>query len=77
MMKILLQTVKKWFLGVTIDKKILTTVFFFNVFMTFNLQRKIKFTFTRYIENICTWEKKKKKKIIKNAINKKKKVLKS
>ena len=73
MMKILLQTVKKWFLGVTIDKKILTTVFFFNVFMTFNLQRKIKFTFTRYIENICTWEKKekkkKKKKRIKNDIN--------
>ena len=70
MMKILLQTVKKWFLGVTIDKKILTTVLFFNISMAYNLQRKIKFTFTRYIENICTWEKKIKiKKRIKNAIN--------
>ena len=70
MMKILLQTVKKWFLGVTIDKKILTTVLFFNISMAYNLQRKIKFTFTRYIENLCTWEKKIKiKKRIKNVIN--------
>ena len=38
--------------------------------MAYNLQRKIKFTFTRYTENICTWEKKIKiKKRIKNAIN--------
>ena len=43
---------------------------FFNIFMAYNLQRKIKFTFTRYTENICTWEKKIKiKKRIKNAIN--------
>ena len=70
MMKILLQTVKKWFLGVTIDKKILTTVLFFNISMAYNLQRKIKFTFTRYIENLCTWEKKIKiKKRIKNVID--------
>ena len=69
-MKILLQTVKKWFLGVTIDKKILTTVLFFNISMAYNLQRKIKFTFTWYIENLCTWEKKIKiKKRIKNVIN--------
>ena len=30
--------------------------------MAYNLQRKIKFTITRYIRNIYTWEKKKKKK---------------
>ena len=33
-------------------------LFFFYIFMTYNLQTKIKFTFTRYTENICTWEKK-------------------
>ena len=31
---------------------------FFYIFMTYNLQRKIKLKITRYIENICTWEKK-------------------
>ena len=31
---------------------------FFCIFMTYNLQRKIKLTITRYIENICIWEKK-------------------
>ena len=45
--------------------------------MTYNLQRKIKFTITRYITNIYTWEKKKKKKKkekkrIESAINDKK-----
>ena len=30
--------------------------------MTYSLQRKIKFTISRYIKNIYTWEKKKKKK---------------
>ena len=30
--------------------------------MTYNLQRKIKFTITRYIKNIYTWEKNKNKK---------------
>ena len=32
--------------------------FFFYIIMTYNLQRKIKLTITRYIENICIWEKK-------------------
>ena len=39
--------------------------------MAYNLQRKIKFTITRYIRNIYTWEKKKKKrkkKRIKSAL---------
>ena len=46
--------------------------------MTCNLQRNIKFTITRYIKNIYTWEKnrnkkkKKRKKRIKSAINDKK-----
>ena len=30
--------------------------------MTYHLQRKIKFTTTRYIKNIYTWEKNKNKK---------------
>ena len=30
--------------------------------MTYNLQRKIKFTITRYIKNIHTWEKNKNEK---------------
>ena len=51
-------------------------LFFFYIFMTYNLQRKIKFTITRYIKNIYTWEKnrnkKKIKKRIKSAINDKK-----
>ena len=37
-------------------------LFFFLVcsvfFMTYNLQREIRLTITRCIENICTWEKK-------------------
>ena len=37
--------------------------------MTYNLQRKIKFTITRYIKNIYTWEKKKKKKKSKKSNN--------
>ena len=46
--------------------------------MTYNLQRKIKFSITRYIKNIYTCEKdknnkKKEKKRIKSAINDKKK----
>ena len=43
--------------------------------MTYNLQRKIKFTVTRYIKNIYTWGKnkiKKSKKRIESAINDKK-----
>ena len=36
--------------------------FFFYIFMTYFLQRKIKFTITRYIKNIYTWEKNKNKK---------------
>ena len=39
--------------------------------MAYNLQRKIKFTITRYIRNMYTWEKKKKKrkkKRIKSAL---------
>ena len=44
-------------------------VTFFYVFMTYSVQRKIKFTITKYIENICTWEKKKIKKRELKAIN--------
>ena len=46
--------------------------------MTYNLERKIKFTITRYIENVYTWEKnrntkkKERKKRIKSAVNDKK-----
>ena len=36
--------------------------FFFYIYMTYNLQRKIEFTITRYIKNIYTWEKMKLKK---------------
>ena len=38
--------------------KVELDIIFFYIFMTYNLQRKIKLTITRYIENICIWEKK-------------------
>ena len=41
----------------TFSKVELDRIFFY-IFMTYNLQRKIKLTITRYIENICIWEKK-------------------
>ena len=33
------------------------SVFFFYIFMTYNLQRIIKFTIAKYLKNICTWKK--------------------
>ena len=47
------------------SKKVKRIRFFFYIFMTYNLQRKINFTVTRYIKNIYTWEKNKIKKKIK------------
>ena len=41
----------------TFSKVELDRIFFY-IIMTYNLQRKIKLTITRYIENICIWEKK-------------------
>ena len=44
------------------ETSIIQTHFFFYIFMTYNLQRKIKFTITRYIKNVYTWEKNRNKK---------------
>ena len=62
--------IKGYYFAITCDKTwenllikpLVTCFFFFYIFMTYNLQRKIKFTITRYIKNIYTWEKNKNKK---------------